>query len=227
MSELVKTFPSSEQSRFQKGLEQFRLPYWDYFKPRYERNTVFPGIGGGDGRSTSFPYDFSLPRILSEETILVERPGSTQRVPMSRNPLRTFVFPTGSGSIPEADWKETSRFASSSRQTINFATDATVRHPRDSQQELSDELKANAVLNRNRESAVTNILDMIAGDDRGGRPDPYNSYATFASAAVTQGASGNLEDLHGNYHVIVGGTAGHMSHVPVAAFDPVFWMHHW
>lgn len=39
-------------------------------------------------------------------------------------------------------------------------------------------------------------------------------------------ALGSLEALHGNYHVMIGG-AGHMGHVPVAAFDPIFWFHHW
>ena len=42
--------------------------------------------------------------------------------------------------------------------------------------------------------------------------------------------SGSLEALHGAYHVIVGGSpfpaknvpGGHMSRVPIAAFDPVF-----
>ena len=32
-----------------------------------------------------------------------------------------------------------------------------------------------------------------------------------------------LEDLHNQVHVWVGGT---MSEIPLAAFDPVFWAHH-
>ncbi|KAE8158927.1 common central domain of tyrosinase-domain-containing protein [Aspergillus tamarii] len=51
----------------------------------------------------------------------------------------------------------------------------------------------------------------------------------------------NLEAIHNNVHNWVGGFmfsrpgrhdlklwgAGHMSSVPVAAFDPIFWLHHW
>jgi hypothetical protein len=38
---------------------------------------------------------------------------------------------------------------------------------------------------------------------------------------------GNLEGtIHGNYHVLIGGN-GVMSNPSVAAFDPVFWFHHW
>lgn len=38
--------------------------------------------------------------------------------------------------------------------------------------------------------------------------------------------SQQLEDLHGQVHVYVGGRAGHMSAVPLAAYDPIFWAHH-
>ena len=39
------------------------------------------------------------------------------------------------------------------------------------------------------------------------------------------GPSGSLEALHNNYHGLIG-MGGHMGRVPLAAFDPVFWMHH-
>lgn len=46
------------------------------------------------------------------------------------------------------------------------------------------------------------------------------------------------ENLHDSVHLWCGGDGwaneeqkqsfeGHMSHVPVAAFDPIFWLHHW
>jgi tyrosinase len=38
--------------------------------------------------------------------------------------------------------------------------------------------------------------------------------------------SRRLEDLHGAVHVYVGGEEGHMSQVPLAAYDPIFWAHH-
>jgi hypothetical protein len=36
----------------------------------------------------------------------------------------------------------------------------------------------------------------------------------------------NLEYIHNYVHGCTGGE-GHMANVPVAAFDPLFWMHHW
>jgi len=38
--------------------------------------------------------------------------------------------------------------------------------------------------------------------------------------------SHQLEQLHNNVHVWVGGDRGHMGDIPFAAFDPIFWAHH-
>lgn len=38
--------------------------------------------------------------------------------------------------------------------------------------------------------------------------------------------SDQLEGLHGQIHVWTGGRGGHMSQVPWAGFDPIFWAHH-
>ena len=38
---------------------------------------------------------------------------------------------------------------------------------------------------------------------------------------------GSLEDIHNAVHVLMGGTGGgggHMTHVAVSAFDPIFWL---
>ena len=70
--------------------------------------------------------------------------------------------------------------------------------------------------------------------------DDYNTFATSRQPigqgpgrdAVAErrdfhrGASGSLEALHGQYHGLVAG-GGHMSAVGCAAFDPIFWLHHW
>lgn len=52
--------------------------------------------------------------------------------------------------------------------------------------------------------------------------------------------TGSIEGVHDNYHCYLGGwdpeklkqgakffKIGHMMCVPIAAFDPVFWFHHW
>ena len=99
----------------------------------------------------------------------------------------------------------------------------------------------NRVLNELRMDSNRLVLQMLGNK-------AYSRYDVFAcnryeSPTVTPpsgstkeatewiyGASGSIEALHGAYHVIIGGSpfpakeipGGHMSHVPIAAFDPVF-----
>ena len=70
----------------------------------------------------------------------------------------------------------------------------------------------------------------------------FSSYNEFASTAAWDPKSGrnppdflSIEDIHNDIHNWTGGQGylpngqlldGHMTDVPVAAFDPIFWMHH-
>lgn len=100
----------------------------------------------------------------------------------------------------------------------------------------------NEALNKIREDQMRTSLCMI---ERG----EYGNFKYFSTAGVTMKGSdpddpskilkkptGSIENLHNQYHIYCGGFAdkgqyqgktGHMICVPVAAFDPVFWTHHW
>lgn len=59
------------------------------------------------------------------------------------------------------------------------------------------------------------------------------SYEHFSTVAITDEDKGrvdtdiNIEFIHNNIHYWAGGDGGHMSQIPVATFDPIFWLHHW
>ena len=85
--------------------------------------------------------------------------------------------------------------------------------------------------------AVTMVTDPLYGDynvfstNRVGQPTiPRPAPNAPAAEQIAQSASGSLEAIHGLYHVLIGGwgvaPSGHMSQVPCAAFDPIFWAHH-
>ncbi|GAB1310590.1 tyrosinase [Madurella fahalii] len=64
-------------------------------------------------------------------------------------------------------------------------------------------------------------------------PLDFKSFATTARDATAVSASAssvvldmNIEFIHNNIHYWVGGDGGHMSQIPVATFDPIFWLHH-
>ncbi|KAK6507698.1 hypothetical protein TWF481_006121 [Arthrobotrys musiformis] len=63
------------------------------------------------------------------------------------------------------------------------------------------------------------------------------SWATFATTRYSKNPDKSikwmsLEQFHNSLHYMIGGSfytngpTGHMAHVPVAAFDPIFWHHH-
>lgn len=60
-------------------------------------------------------------------------------------------------------------------------------------------------------------------------PLTYTEFATVAVDPKNSRVAGdlNLEYIHNNIHWWVGGEGGHMSEIPVATFDPIFWLHHW
>ncbi|KAL1639607.1 hypothetical protein SLS58_007807 [Diplodia intermedia] len=223
MEQLAAQF---DDPKYRIAAKKFRLPYWDYFHPREQKTTVFPGIGPGG--KTSFPYDFRLPSVLKEPQLMVYRPKTqepndeTYAVPMD-NPLKTFVFPT-KGSIPPSEWalmEATEAAGKAPGTSFTVAQTHTVRHARPGSNAVDDFAALDLVLNRDREAELRIMLDLIESA-------PYADYRNFATSALSDApnaTSGSLEDLHGSYHVNVGG-AGHMSRVPVAAFDPVFWLHH-
>ena len=99
----------------------------------------------------------------------------------------------------------------------------------------------NQALNKIREDEMRTSLFMIELGE-------YSDFKNFSTKGVLiQGkdpddpskilkqTTGSIEDLHDSYHAYTGGfirspsqivKIGHMSCVPVAAFDPVFWIHH-
>jgi len=106
--------------------------------------------------------------------------------------------------------------------------------------ELSD------TLNSGREGRTAMMLDILnpnssrypkiedAASDmvlRGGDLTQTRLTKTISGAFLDPGSRaasyGSIEGLHGNFHTIIGGTNGHMSHPSIAAFDPIFWFHHW
>ena len=100
MYEIAKRF--STPQRHIDAVKEFRLPYWDYYRPR-DYYTQFPGITGQfDGSQTSYPFDFGAPQIFTLEKVMLRLPNGKMK--LEYNPLRTFWFPLGN-PIPEKQWE--------------------------------------------------------------------------------------------------------------------------
>lgn len=90
--------------KYHAAAKQFRLPYWDWIKPRQERTTEFPGQGQGGNDTVSFPYSFDMPLACQKEQLRVYQPGDETKLVSIANPLLTYHFPK-KNSVTTADWK--------------------------------------------------------------------------------------------------------------------------
>lgn len=214
MIEIIKASPAAEQSKQLEAAQRFRLPYWDYWKPR-GGSTEFPGIGGSKGKGTTeFQYDFRLPDIFVAPFVMVRVGGKL--VPID-NPLASYTVPRPSN--PDA-WPGVSNGFTTARQPSAAAPVAVL----------------NASVNERRENLNTNFLGLLQDDayqyyidvatnqmvETSGNA---NFVKTFAGAGNVRGF-GSLEAIHNSYHWGIGGTRGTMTDPGLAAFDPVFWLHH-
>lgn len=201
MIELVQGWvPEVHRADQLKAANNFRLPYWDYWKPRGGPVT-FPGVR--NKKQTSHDYDFRMPDIFVAIKVMVRKPDVAELVPID-NPLAFFEFPEKEpAEVWPPPWKPiTSRYPG-----VNKPVTAMDYH-----------------LNMMREGSSTQFNNMVQ--------DPaYKYYADFGKNAFGGGdrGRGSLENMHNNYHVHIGGgsSGGHMTETSVAAFDPVFWVHHW
>ncbi len=107
----------------------------------------------------------------------------------------------------------------------------TVRYPRSTTATEHNVKDLNNKLNNVRESSLSYLLALV-------NSKPYGDLQTVASDRMladgdmtafafnaSPSGNGSLEGIHNNYHVYIGGD-GHMGDPRVAAFDPVFWLHH-
>ena len=90
MIEIAKSFDEPHKNAYLDAAQLFRLPYWDFYRPRKEKETIFPGVV--QGQKASFPFDYSVPKILSESNIMVRKPPHNKLEVLDRNPLGSFEF---------------------------------------------------------------------------------------------------------------------------------------
>ncbi|KAJ9615738.1 hypothetical protein H2200_001815 [Cladophialophora chaetospira] len=144
----------------------------------------------------------TLPDIVTQPQIPVNTPAGLQTID---NPLFQYVFQSdaaGNGfptSDPMANFPQTVRW-----------WDPTTGS--------SNQSAANAALSANAPTINSLVYQMFAS---------MTNYTAFSCTwpGGLQGSANNIEGIHNSIHNSVGGY-GHMEYPEVAAFDPVFWLHH-
>lgn len=144
-----------------------------------------------------------MPDLVNSATITVNSPNGILNI---ANPLYNYTF------YPQPSATD---FPPSDGQIAKYHS--TVRYPDSNGQSQPDlvnqQLEANA-------QAIHDATYQLIADQ--------SNYAPFSNTAFTDGRGGSynsLENMHNTIHSLVG-NSGHMSYVPYAGFDPIFWLHH-
>ncbi|KAH7354961.1 putative tyrosinase [Rhexocercosporidium sp. MPI-PUGE-AT-0058] len=214
------TFALEDQPAMIQAAETWRFPFWDWAmrKPDWH----FPSDRRRDGPNVPF--------IITVQTVEV----------MTKTGVATVSNPMWRFKIPDDPRRKTfGDFGITRDQTLPFnVCKATSRHPTTSNSSNPDFTAA--WVNGEKQN-----WDRITGELRGSRAVDSNTlpeavyrlfleeYLPTYNAFSTEGfvkrqppaQYSSLEDIHGQLHVFTGGS-GQMGRVPVAAFDPIFWMHH-
>ncbi|KAM7203335.1 hypothetical protein V8F33_002326 [Rhypophila sp. PSN 637] len=224
MVEIAAKYDPPHRDRYLKAANEFRLPYLDYFRARDDRGVKMPG----PGEDKWSKYDFRLPDVLNEPRINVKLP-PLDNIEEIDNPLYTYKF-KDNRNLPQDDWDQ----VNTPGQSPQFSTSQTLRWPTSATQTEHGLEALSISLNQARAGGITTFFDLIS-------TAPYATLEAVASDRLVRGdmttfrklnednqviGSGSIEGFHGNYHIFIGGNSGHMSVVPIAAFDPVFWLHH-
>ncbi|KAJ7269098.1 tyrosinase [Mycena rebaudengoi] len=141
------------------------------------------------------------PEVISLEKVSIIAPNGQKT--QVNNPLRRYTFHPIDPSFPDpySGWKTTLRFPDT------MDPDAT-----DDVQQLTRTLRS---AQRQLRSKTLNLLTRV------------HTWPAFSNHTPGDGGStsNSLEAIHDSVHVDVGGN-GHMSDPSVAAFDPIFFLHH-
>lgn len=109
MVDLAEKWDSAaDKKRYGEAAMRFRLPYWDYYRPRGGKVT-FPGVVDGDTGLTTFPYDYKLPLVFTSDKINVRRYPNDDLVRLDSeseyglNPFYDYKFKPG--QIKDDEWQ--------------------------------------------------------------------------------------------------------------------------
>ncbi|KAI0854170.1 Di-copper centre-containing protein [Daldinia vernicosa] len=226
-NEVIKKLPENMRKVWRDAAATFRLPYWDWAEKKKR----------GDAVVYDVPIIAKAPEI---EVINLNDGTTTVKID---NPMYKFTMPGGAAmgsynvgdvddqtsegkkiSIPFSKSKSTSRWAPFESESPNVSTEWI-------NGEVNNEMAAEA-LNDHKWYNGEN-LPLAEMTYRLFLPQYITSFSQFATTKYSETNEAasylNLEFVHNNVHNWTGGTdkyIGHMTEVPVAAFDPIFFMHH-
>ncbi|KAI9370619.1 common central domain of tyrosinase-domain-containing protein [Aspergillus egyptiacus] len=214
VKEIIPIFPREARAEWEQAANAWRLPFWDWGLTtsvpelsKYPTTVVPTPDGKGEERIPNPLYQFRMPN----------------NKPMSAHGMDDFKDPWVKNGdmlyfgecIGTSRWPEKEDTASGS---------SAWRHGTVNNYKVQDALKKPPWVGDSPYGQPAEMVYRLLTV-----PMEYSTFATTAQLSEDQNVASdvNIEYIHNNVHGWVGGDFnGHMSQIPVATFDPLFWLHH-
>lgn len=95
---------NADKAKYKTALENFRLPYYDYYRPRGGK-TAFTGLF--QNNKTVADYDYHVPLIFTTSQIMAKILPDNEFVPVD-NPFFNYHF--ASTDLDDSEWKSVPSF---------------------------------------------------------------------------------------------------------------------
>ncbi|MCJ1463962.1 hypothetical protein MMC07_002572 [Pseudocyphellaria aurata] len=225
-----KDVPHDHQAKWKTEASHWRFPYWDWAaKSKVHQDFTLPLLV-----TSQYVDILTLPDMLIKT---VKNPlwqfDNPANVPMGSPSMGKYALTSKDQDDPNAAFYYWTRAFSTSKWGIRPKPFPEANWIHGSQQ---NELVNIALQHPAWYSEPIKIGSIAEAVYRMFAPGYFSSWEAFASTLYVSQNPGatnflSLEFIHNNIHNFVGGSdlktgIGQMSDVPVAAFDPVFWLHH-
>lgn len=214
---IERDVPAPQVSIWEEAAKEWRLPYWDW------------------GARQKYLNDYGLPEILTKERIDIINLIHDSPPVNIVNPLWKFTNPTGEAmghrsmgrfrlqGIPWNRARATSRWGIALNQDESTWTDGV-----NDWEEANEAIRTPSLIGWLPTSIADAVYRLFA--------TTFSSWESFESKKFhnppTSADYLSLEFVHDGIHSMTGGFErlgrgiGHMADPSVAAFDPIFWLHH-
>ncbi|BCS28232.1 uncharacterized protein APUU_61280S [Aspergillus puulaauensis] len=209
INQIIPSYPEKNRPALRAAADTWRLPYWDW--------AVHPKV----------------PWLAAEPELQVSLFDELETL---QNPLYQFRMPDGK---PMEAHRVGDVKALGEDTVYSYGKCiATSRCPTEEQSKPDSEHWIQGVVNNEEVEKLLSQHSAVDGNNYGAAaelvyrlltyPIDYTEFSTTAVANDSPKVSAdvNIEFIHNNIHWWAGGEGGHMSQIPVATFDPIFWLHH-
>lgn len=251
MIKKANEYDDDHKKTYLDAAARFRLPYWDLAMPRNDDDSKATEKAKKLG-----VWRWGLPEILKRTEVYVRRPDKPDELHPMDNPLYSFNFPkeeeyAGVKNRPQIPWKQTGigwRFGDDKKpifrddNSVQFKH--TVRGPTTRTKADTDEVYLDEAVQLQTRALTTYVWQMLNPEEEldvsgtGAKIKvnewrPWNYFANHTrvpeDTAWKIRAIRSIESWHDNIHNLIGtgkNYTGHMGDPSIAAFDPLFWLHH-